>query len=457
MPFDELEASVTGEVLAPADVGFDDARSVWNARFARMPEVIVRCRNTADVRAAVRFAGARGLRISVKGGGHSYGGRTVADGGLLIDLSAMKDIDVDPSGAIVRVQPGVLTAEMDAATQVYAMATPSVTVSTVGVAGSSLGGGSGNLTRKHGLMVDNLLSAEVVTADGAVVRATEDENPDLLWGLRGAGANLGIVTSFDFRLYPVGPQVLAGQIIYPFDDGARLLRVFRDFIADAADDLQVFPFMFRVPPIDDFPERYHSQVVVDFVSFHTDPAAEPALGPLRGLGEPVLEIVGPTDFTVAQQAFDANLPSGQRYYSKAHYLDALTDEVIDTLLEHVPKMEGPLTAAYFEPLGGAAGRVDPASTAFGHRSAAYSFHILAGWMDEAEDGAVMSWARGLHDDMAAHATGGVYVNLLGEEEAARVPAAYGANYRRLVDLKSKWDPENVFSMNYNVAPGPAPA
>jgi FAD/FMN-containing dehydrogenase len=254
------------------------------------------------------------------------------------------------------------------------------------------------------------------------------------------------------RLHKIGPEVLAGQIIYPFDRAGELLRVFREYMAEAPDTLQCYPFMFRIPPIEAFPKRFHGQPALDFVLCHLDPGATAVVEPLRTLGEPILDTVAPLAYTSAQQAFDANLPPGQRYFSRAHDLPPLSDAAIDTVTTHVPHMQGPFTAAYFDPGGGAIGRIDPSSTPFAGRTASYGFHILGGWMDAADDDTVMRWARAFHDAMTPLATGGVYVNVLGDEEDHRVPAAYGANYARLAGLKTTWDPDNLFRMNYNIEP-----
>lgn len=447
-----LAGRIHGSVLEPADRDFDEARSTANGRFDRRPDLIVRCQDAGDVRTCVRFARDEGLRLSVKGGGHSYAGNTVGDGGLLIDLSLMKAIRVDVESGTATVEPGVTCGELDRATQAHGLATPIPTVSSVGVIGAALGGGTGYLSRKHGLTLDNLVSVDLVTADGRQIRASEREHPDLFWALRGAGANFGVVTSLQLRLHRVGPEVLAGQIIYPFDQGIELLRCYRDFVAAAPDEFQCYPFMFRIPPLDVFPERFHGHPALDFVLCHMDPAATGYVRPLRELGETILDQVGPTSYTSLQKSFDANLPKGQRYYSKAHYLNDLSEASIETIVAHVPGFQGALSAAYLEPLGGAIAAVDASATCFGGRDADYSFHILAGWIDPADDEAVMTWARTFHDAMTPHATGGVYVNLLGDDESKRVPAAYGESYRRLVELKTEWDPHNLFHMNQNIRP-----
>jgi FAD/FMN-containing dehydrogenase len=447
-----LAASLEGTVLSRGEQGYDQARSLWNTRFDRHPELVAQCVNASDVAKAIDFARRSGVPLSVKGGGHSYAALTVAEGSLLVDLALMKTIRIDAAKRTAAVGGGVTCAELDAATQQHGLAAPLPTVSSIGVAGAALGGGSGYLSRKHGLALDNVLSFDVVTADGRAVRASEHENGDLFWALRGGGGNFGVVTSMELRLHAVGPDVLAGQIIYPFERAGGMLRFFRQFMADAPDDFQCYPFMFRVPPIDAFPAETHGQPVLDFVLYHRDPEAGDFVRPLRELGRPILDFVTRMPYVDVQRSFDPNLPAGQRYYSKAHDLPAMSDGAIDAAVEHVPQMRGAFSAAYFDASGGAISRVAASATAFAGREAAYGFHVLAGWMDAAEDESVMAWAGELHRAMTPHATGGVYVNLVADDELDRVPAAYGENYARLRELKRTWDPENVFSNNYNIPP-----
>jgi FAD/FMN-containing dehydrogenase len=450
----ELATAARGQVVTPGEDGYEEGRRVWNGRFDRCPAAVIRCHHADDVRTAVDYARRRSVPLAVKGGGHSNAGHSSINGGLLIDLSPMKDIEVDPVTKTARVQPGVRWGEFNPVAEAHGLATPGGTVSSVGVAGFTLGGGTGYLVRKYGMAIDNLLSVEVVTADGRFARASSEENPDLFWAIRGGGGNFGVVTSFEFRLHEVGPQVLAGQIMHRFDGTPDLLRFFRDFMARAPEEMQCYPFFLRIPPIDAFPKDLHGEIVLDFVVFHTDggAAGEAAIRPLIELGDPVMTAVGPQSYSSVMEAFDAGLPAGQRYGSRAHYLDGITDGVIDTIMTHVPGMAGALTVAYLEPLGGAAGRVDPSATAFPHRDAAYSFHLMPGWMESAHDAEVMAWAKSCHGAMARHATGGVYVNLLGPDEQDRIRAAYGTNYDRLVDLKRRWDPENLFGSTYNIDP-----
>jgi FAD/FMN-containing dehydrogenase len=454
MNTEDLAESTTGGLVKPGDEDYDEARSVWNARFDRRPDLIARCRSADDVRAAVDLARTRNLRLAVKGGGHSFAAQSVMDGGLLVDLSPMKGVAVDPDGKTARVQPGVTWGEFDPVAQEHGLATPGGTVSTVGVAGFTLGGGIGYLCRKHGMAIDNLLCVDVVTAHGELVRASADENSDLFWAIRGGGGNFGIATSFEFRLHEVGPTVLAGQIMHRFEDAPQLLRFYREFMASAPEEMQCYAFFLRVPPIDPFPKELHGQVALDFVVFHTDPgpAGEAAIQPLLDLGDPFLSAVEPQPYTSAQRAFDDGLPAGHRYESRAHDLHAISDGVIETLVDQLPLMVGDFTVVYLAAGGGAGARVEPAATAFPHRDAAFSYHIMAGWSDPAQDEEVTRWVEHFHESMTPHSTGGVYVNVLGTDEEARVRAAYGANYARLTELKKKWDPENLFRSNSNIEP-----
>lgn len=448
----DLGSGVRGRVLGPGDPGFDEARALWNTRFDRKPAVIVQCADAADVATAIGYAGEHQLELSVKGGGHSYAANTVAEGSLLIDLTPLDSTEVDPDARTAVVGAGVTCAQLDAATQAHGLATPTPTVSSVGVIGAALGGGSGWLSRKHGLLADNVVSYDVVTADERQLSVSGDSDPDLFWALRGGGGNFGVVTSATLDLHPVGPPVLSGQIIYPFDETGGMLRFFRRFMDEAPNEFQCFPFMFRVPPIELFPEETHGTPVLDFVVFHLDPGATDFVQPLRELGQPILDFVAPTPYADVQQAFDANLPNGYRYYSKAHNLESISDELIEVVVEFVPQMKGEFTACYFEPLGGAVGERDVEATPYGGREAGSGFHCLAGWIDDSQDETVMSWASELHQAVAPHATGGVYVNLIADDEDHRVPAAYGPNHQRLSELKSEWDPENLFSNNYNIRP-----
>ena len=451
-----LRDRIQGEVLLPSDPGYDEARAVWNKRFNPRPGAVVRCRSTDDVIAALGLARDRGLPLSVKSGGHSYAGHAVADGALAVDLSLMDSVEIDAERKRAVVGPGATWAEFDAAAQQFGLATTGCTASIVGVAGYTLGGGTGYLARMFGLGLDNLLSVEVVTADGRVLCASESESPDLFWALRGGSGNLGVVTSFEFRLHEVGPEVVSAQAFHPFEDAREVLRFYRDFMKDAPDEVTAYALAMRVPPVEPFPEEQQGKVALAILASHCgDPQeGEAVLAGLTGFGKPILAGAQLVPYTVLQQGFDAGMAPGPRWYSRAHMLAEISDGAIETFLEYVAALPGPFTVAYFEPLGGAIGQVGAGATAFPHRDAAYELHIFPGWTDPAEDEALMRWAQEFHGAMAPYTTGGVYVNLLDRDEEARVPNAYRANYDRLAQLKSKWDPENLFRVNHNIQPQP---
>lgn len=451
----ELARSTTGEVLAPGDAGYEETVAVWNARFTSHPDVAVRCTATSDVQACVMAARQHGLPLTVKSGGHDYAGHSAADGGVLVDLSRMREVSVDADDRRVTAGPGARWRDLDAETQTAGLATPGATVSSVGVAGCVLGGGQGWLTRAHGLAVDNLLAAQMVTADGRLVRAAADENSDLFWGLRGGSGNLGIVTSLELALHPVGPQVTAGQVMYPLDRAREGLRLYRDLLRRDDTDSMGFAFFLRIPPLPDFPEWMHGQVVLDFVLFHPDPGerGEAALAPFRRLGGALLDTVGPTTYVELQQGFDAGMAPGSRWYSRSHHFATLSDEAIDTLVTGVADLPGAFSIVYLTPETGAPQRVASDAAAYPHRSSEQSLHILPGWSQAADDEQVMAWACRLYADTSAHGSRGVYVNLLGEDEDGRIGDAYEQNLERLRGLKATWDPNNLFRRNHNVAAG----
>lgn len=453
-PLHGLARDIRGQVIVPGHQSYDRARAVWNARFDRHPAAVVRCAGPGDVVAALAVARECGLPVAVRGGGHDYAGNSVCDDGIVIDLSLLDEVRVDAAARIVRVGAGARWQAVDRAAQEHGLATVGGTVSTVGVAGFILGGGMGHLTRRFGLAVDNLVAAEVVTTGGEVVRADAATNPDLFWALRGGGGNFGVVTSFDLRLHEVGPEVLAGQIVYPVDDAETVLRAYRELTVRTPDELACYAFFIRVPPLDVFPAEHHGTVVIDLVVVHSGDLDEGRrlVQPLRDVATPILDAVGPQPFVETQQTFDAGVPAGLRWYSRAHELDALSDDAVAIMVRHARQLAGPFTMAYLCPMGGAAGRVEPTATAYPHRSSAYSFHALAGWQDPAEDEATIGWARRFHEELASEASGGVYVNLLAEDEAGRVRAAYGPNYDRLAAIKRRWDPDNLLCRNHNIPP-----
>lgn len=450
-----LANEITGEVLLPTDPGYDAARTIWNGRFDPHPAAVVQCRNADDVAAALRMARTQRLPLSVRGGGHSYAGHAVHDGALTIDLSHMRGVEIDAGRKRANVGPGVTWGEFDAAAQEHGLATPGATVSTVGVAGYTLGGGSGYLSRKFGLGIDNLLSAEIVVADGRSLRVSESENADLFWAIRGGGGNFGVVTSFEFRLHEVGPEVVVGQAFYPIDRVREILRLYRELTADAPDDLVLYAFILRVPPVEPFPEEFHGEPTVALVGCYAgDPmAGEAAFRPLQDAGRSILAAVQRIPYVQAQKSFDAGMPKGLRWYSMAHYLAELSDKAIDTFARHAESLRGPFSMLYFGREDGAISRIGARATAFPHRDGAHGLHIFPGWVDPADDSEMRDWARAVHGDMAQFATGGAYLNLLpGDDPDATPAAAWGSNAEQLARLKAKWDPENVFHINHNVEP-----
>ena len=449
-----LDRVFSGELISPSHPRYHDARKVWNGMVDRRPALIARCTNVGDVVEALRFARSAGLRLAVRGGGHNVAGNAVCDDGLVIDLSGMKAIQVDAVGRTARAQPGVVLGEFDRATQEFGLATPTGNVSKTGLAGLTLGGGLGWIARKHGPACDNLLSAEVVTADGEQLTASADENPDLLWALRGGGGNFGVVTSFEYRLHPIGPEVIAGGVVHSFEDAPEVFRFFADYVATAPDELSVTASTFRAAPGLPVPtELFGELVTVLAICYAGDVAeGERVLKPLRSFGRPLADLVATMPYTALQSASDASYPDGQRNYWKSHYVDQLSDGVIAEVMEHAPRMRSPLSSFYFQHLGGAVHRAGTDGAAFGHRGAGFEFTILSVWNDPVEDAGHTAWAREFFTAIEPYSTG-VYVNNLGSEGADRVKAAYApATYERLVELKQTYDPENVFRVNQNVAP-----
>jgi FAD/FMN-containing dehydrogenase len=449
-----LRDRLQGELLLPGDTGYDEARAVWNRRFDPRPLAVARVRSSDDVAAVVNFARERRLPLSIRSGGHSYAGHAVGDGALALDLSPLNDVRIDAERRRALVGPGATWSELDGAAQAFGLATTGCTVSMVGVAGYVLGGGTGYLARRCGLAVDNLLAAEIVTADGRVLRASAAENDDLFWAIRGGSGNFGVVTSFELRLHPVGPEVVGAQVFHPWENAGDVLRFHRDLMATAPDEVNVYAFALRVPPTEPFPVEQHGRVALALIASHCGDVAagEAALRRIAEHGTPFLAAIQSMPYATLQQGFDASLTAGPRWYTRAHFLAELSDAAIETFVQHAAELPGQFTTTYFEPMGGAINRVDAGATAFPHREAACALHIFPGWTDPADDENMMRWTRAFHDAMAPYANGGVYVNLLGRDEERRVPDAYGPNYKRLAQLKAQWDPENVFRINHNIRP-----
>jgi FAD/FMN-containing dehydrogenase len=453
-------AGFRGDLIGPDHDGYDDARAVWNGTVDRRPRLIARCRVPADVAAAVRLARIHDLEIAVRGGGHNVAGTAVCDDGIVIDLSAMRAVTVDPAARTARVQGGSLWGDVDHATQRHGLATTGGIVSHTGVGGVSLGGGIGWLMRKHGLVVDNLVEVEVVTADGDVIRASTDDHPDLFWALRGGGGNFGVVTSFLFRLHPVGPTVLAGPVFWAAEDTADILRFYREFITDAPDELGTIVRLGTIPPLPAVRDELHFRPAIAVASCYAGPVedGERAVRLLREFGSPLVDLVGSTRYVDHQRSIDDTVPHGWHYYWKGTSLTRLTDEVVDVIAEHAYDATSPRSYAAIFHLGGAVARVPRDATAYPGREVAHNMVIDAAWLPEQADivgGAETAWARAFHGALEPHGAG-VYVNFLdNDDDPSRVREAYGAaTYSRLAAVKARYDPENVFHHNKNIPPAP---
>jgi FAD/FMN-containing dehydrogenase len=457
IPSDTLAAlrnKLRGTVALPGEDGYDPARSIWNAMIDRRPSLVVRCLGAADVINAVTLARDEKLLVAIRSGGHNIAGNAVCDGGLLIDLSLMKSVHVDPASRTARVEPGATLADFDKEAQGFALATPLGINSTTGVAGLTLGGGFGWTTRKFGLTVDNLISADVVTADAQLVRASDNENQDLFWALRGGGGNFGVVTSFEFKLHPLGPEVLSGLIVHPFDKAGELLPEYRRIAKEAPDELTTWIVMRKAPPLPFLPAEWHGKEVLIFAACYSGDMkeGERAMKGLRALGKPIVDVISPHPFTGWQAAFDPLLTPGARNYWKSHDFTDLPDAAIKVILDAVRTLPSPECEVFIAHVGGAMARVAPDATAWPNRSAHFIMNVHTRWRDRAQDQACVAWARRLFDAAAPFASGSVYVNFMPDDEEDRVEKAYGANYRRLAETKRRYDPHNLFRMNQNIRP-----
>jgi FAD/FMN-containing dehydrogenase len=452
--FKELAKGFAGQLVRPVDAAYDEHRKVWNGSVDRRPAVVARCTGVEDVSAAIEFARRTGLPMAVRSGGHSFPGLSVCDDGIVIDLGPLKGIQVDPEARTVRVQAGVLLGELDRETQPFGLAVPSGIVTHTGVAGLTLGGGIGWVMRKHGLTIDQLLSVELITAEGERVTASETENPDLFWGVRGGGGNFGIVTEFEFRLCEVGPLVVAGPIFWPIEQSPEVLRFYRDCIADAPDDLMTIVVHRKAPPLAFVPPELHGKLIVGVVCCYAGPVeeGEKVVRPLKEFGSPVLDLCVPKPFLDHQAMFDPSFPHGQWYYFKSCDVVELTDDVIDITAEHVMKIRSPLTNFPIWQLGGAVARIAGNDTAFNGRGVGHTFNIGAATATADGFDQEREWVRNFWSALEPHHTS-VYVNFLMDEGEERVRQAYGAQkYDRLKALKRKYDPENLFRLNQNIPP-----
>jgi len=451
-----FQQGLRGRLAVPGSDDYEQARTIWNAMIDRRPALAVRCAGAADVIRAVRFARENDLLLAVRGGGHNIAGNAVCEGGLQIDLSLMKSVRVDPARRTARVEPGVTLGEFDKEAQAFGLATPLGINSTTGVAGLTLGGGFGWLSRRHGLSIDNLLSADVVTAAGEVVKASEHENADLFWGIRGGGGNFGVVTSFEFKLHPVGPTVLAGLIVHPLDAAKDVLRFHREFIETVPDEFVCWFVMRQAPPLPFLPPEWHGKEILALaVCYSGDIATGERLAkPLREFGKPIADIIGPMPYTAWQTVLDPLLTPGARNYWKSHDFAGLSDGLVEVMMDHARRIPDPQTEIACAQLGGAVSRVPRGATAYNHRDGKYVMNVHGRWSDPARDEACIAWARSLWKATSQFATGSVYVNFLTQEEndIERLRAAYGENYERLVALKNKYDPTNLFGVNQNISP-----
>lgn len=450
----ELRAELDGRASLPGEPGYDAARSVWNAMIDRHPAIVVHCANVEDVRRALRFGRERGLEISIRGGGHNIAGTAVSEGGLMIDFSAMKAVRVDPATRRATVEPGATLADVDRATQAHGLAVPLGINSTTGIAGLTLGGGFGWLTRKYGMTVDQLRSARVVTADGQLRRTSATEEPDLFWAIRGGGGNFGVVVEFEFELHPCGPDVYSGLIVYPMSEAKSVLTQYRSLIETAPDELTVWVVARRAPPLPFLPAEVHGQPIVALAVFYAGAPeeGERLAAPFRRLGRAAGEHLGAQPYVAWQRAFDPLLTPGARNYWKSHNFTHLADGLFDAAIQFASAAPSPHCEVFIGQLGGQAGRVPANAMAYANRDANFVMNVHGRWERPEEDAAGIAWARRFFDATAPFATGGVYVNFMPADEGYRVPAAFGGNYDRLAALKHRFDPHNVFHINPNVPP-----
>ena len=451
---DSFKSQFRGGVILPGDASYNEVRQIWNAMIDRRPGLIARCSSAADVVQSVGFARKHNLLVSIRGGGHNIAGNAVCDDGLMIDMSLMKNVTVDLQTKRTKVEPGCTLADFDKVVQVHGLATPLGINSTTGVAGLTLGGGFGWLSRKYGMTVDNLISADVVTADGKQIRASATENPDLFWGLRGGGGNFGVVTSFEFQLHPVGPNVLSGLIVYPFAQAKAVLMQFARFTETMPDELNVWMVTRKAPPLPFLPAETHGKEMVALaLCYAGDPATgEKLIAPLRTFGTPIGEHVGVQPYTAWQQAFDPLLAPGARNYWKSHNFSQLSEGVIDAIVKYAAALPSPQCEIFIGTIGGQTTRVAADAMAYSSRDAKYVMNVHGRWETAAEDERGIAWAREFFAKSQPFASGGAYINFLTQEEGDRIAFAYGGTYQRLVDIKRKYDPTNLFRMNQNIKP-----
>lgn len=450
----EFRVRMRGEVLRPGDAGYDEARRIWNGMFDKKPAVIARCTGAADVIAAVKFARDHGLEIAVRSGGHSMSGQSVCDEGMMIDLSRINGVRVDVARRTVRAGGGCLWRDVDHETAALGLVSVGGTVSHTGVGGLSLGGGFGWLGRKYGFVVDNLVSVDIVTADGRLLTASAEENPDLFWAVRGGGGNFGVVTSFEYRVHAVGPIVVGGMVLFPAERATEVLRVFRDIMAEAPDELTLAAVYMSAPPAPFVPPEMVGAPMLGIAGCYAGPIEDGmrAMEPIRALN-PVIDLLGPMPYEVLQTIIDETAPHFIQYYNKGHYFRELSDELIDVFVAQAAGKTSPMSQLILWPFGGACARSIGGPTAMGFRDTAYIFVMISAWLDPAESERHIHWTREMWTALQPFATGGMYVNDLNDEGAKGVVTAYEPEtYRRLAEVKAKYDPENIFHLNQNIQP-----
>jgi FAD/FMN-containing dehydrogenase len=451
---EELKGLIKGSILVPDDPCYEEARQIWNAMVDRRPAVIVQCVQADDIPPVIRFARKNGLELSIRGAGHNIAGNSLCDNGVTIDFSRMKNVRVDAVKRRAYVEPGATLANLDEATQAHGLATPVGINSTTGIAGLTLGGGFGWLTRKYGMTIDNLVSVDVITADGKKIRASENDNPDLFWALRGGGGNFGVVTQFEFQLFPVGPEIVAGLIVFPFNQAKQILNKYRQFVNSAPEELNIWVVLRKAPPLPFLPENVHGKEVVVLPIFYSGAVAEAEklIAPVRAFGNAHGEHIGAQPYIAWQKAFDPLLTPGARNYWKSHNFTELADGALNTIIDFAGKLPSPQCEIFIGLIAGAPNRIAPEAMAYGHRDAKFVLNVHGRWDDAKDDHKCIGWAREFFNASAPYASAGAYVNFMTAEEGGRVAAAYGSNYGRLVEVKRRYDPENVFHLNQNIKP-----
>lgn len=450
----DLKSAIAGEILLPGDMGYDNARAIWNGMFNRKPAIIIRCRNTSDVVEAVNFGRDNQLLIAVKGGGHNSAGTAVCDEGLMIDLSLMQEVEVSSNNNVVKVQGGCLLSSVDQETQKQGLAVSGGIISHTGIGGLTLGGGFGWISRKYGLSIDNLLSAEIVTAEGKIVTASSSENPDLFWGIRGGGGNFGVVTSFTFNAAKIGTEVLSGPIVKKFENMKEYIQFHREYVRSMPDEMTIWMVIRHAPPLPFLPKEVHGKLVVlaPCVWLGDPEEGQKLLQPIRDFGETIGDGTGINPWVGWQSAFDGLVPHGARNYWKSHHLKNLSDECINILNKYALTMPSEECEIFIPHMEGAPSRIASAATAFPHRNTPFVLNIHTRWQKAEDDERAINWARDFHKATEPFSQG-VYVNFLSDEGADRVKQAYTAEvWDRLIKCKRKWDPKNLFRMNQNISP-----